>query len=355
MVLNRYIRSEIVKPMFLGVGLLLVVFTGYTFAVRLAEAEQDMIPLAVVTQLIGYKAIISMEILLPTALYLSIVTALSRMYRDSEIAAMNAMGAGEPQLMRPVLLLAMLTAAVVGAISLYARPWAYRESYRLEAQAQAEFDINKIEPGHFIELQGSKYVLYARGIDRGRGRLKEVFLQSDQGPRTQVIYAREASLPPAEPGEARNFLFLDGYGYLLDRFGSRDMTLKFNQMAVRIPEIKKDKNYRRKAEPTVNLYHSDAPKDIAEFQWRVSTPALTVLLALLAVPLSRGSPRQGRYHSFIIAILVYAGLFNVTSAARTWVEDGRLSPFPGMWWVYLFPLSLFAVLMALPAWQRRKR
>ena len=341
--------------MFLGVTLLVIVFTGYTFAIKLSEAADGIIPLSVVAHLIGLKSVITLEVLLPTALYLSIIAALSRFHRDSEMTAINTAGVGEARILRSVIILSVLIAVIVGAISLFARPWAYRQSYQIEAEARAEFDIRKIEPGQFIELQGSKYVLFARAVDKGKGRLHDVFLQSEQGKKTQLIFAQEAFLPPIRAGERRSFDFLNGYNYLLDRRGSQDTTIKFKHMKVFIPPDKVDTKYRRRAEPTMNLYRSDAPKDVAELQWRLSTPLATVLLSLLAVPLSRSAPRQGRYHNFILAILVYVGLFNLTGVARTWVEDGKVPSFPGIWWIYLVPLLLFVALMVAPIWVRRKR
>ena len=341
--------------MFLGITLLVTVFTGYSLAVKLSQAAEGEVPLSIVARLIGLNSIIAMEVLLPTALYLSIIATLSRFYRDSEMVAMRASGFGEFRVIRSIVLLSVLVSVVVGVISLYARPWAYRQSYQIEAEARAEFDIRKIEPGRFIELQSSKYVLFARDIDRKKGRLKEVFLQSDKGDKLQVTYAREALLPPVRAGEQRNFVFRDGYSYLLDQLGSKDTTLKFREMIVPIPEVTEDVSYRRKAEPTASLAKSQASKDIAEFQWRTSTPFATLVLALVAVPLSRSTPRQSRYYSFVVAILVYVGLFILTSAARNWVADGRIPSFPGIWWVYTLPLLLFAGLMGVPALNRWRR
>ncbi|MDT8386350.1 MAG: LptF/LptG family permease, partial [Thiogranum sp.] len=173
--------------------------------------------------------------------------------------------------------------------------------------------------------------------------------------RLQVVFAEEAYLPPVRFGEPRTFEMFRGYGYLLDRTGGKDSTLRYKKLILHIPIEEPDKSYRRKAEPTINLFKSDAPKDIAEFQWRVSTPLATMLLALLAVPLSRTAPRQGRHAGFFIAILIYVGLFNAISVARNWVEDGVVGRFPGIWWVYLLPALLFALLVATPYWTRRKR
>ena len=68
MVLSRHITAEIIKPMFLGIGLLVVVFTGYSFAVKLSEAADGMIPMAIVFRLIGLNSLVAMDVLLPTAL-----------------------------------------------------------------------------------------------------------------------------------------------------------------------------------------------------------------------------------------------------------------------------------------------
>jgi lipopolysaccharide export system permease protein len=171
----------------------------------------------------------------------------------------------------------------------------------------------------------------------------------------QVIYAREAYMPPVQLGEARSFEFRDGYSYSLDPGGSQDTTVKFGQLSIPIPGIEKDTSYRRKAEATMVLARSAATKDVAEYQWRLSTPLATLALALLAVPLSRSTPRQGRHMSFILAIAAYTGLFILTSAARNWVGDGEIPPIPGIWWVYGLPLLLFAGLTWAPRLTWRSR
>jgi lipopolysaccharide export system permease protein len=358
-VLSRHIAAEIIKPMILGITLLVVVFTGYSLAIKLSEAAQGEIPLSIVARLIGLNSLIAMEVLLPTALYLSIIAALSRLYRDSEMTAMNCAGFSEGRVIRTVLTLTVVIAVLVGAISLFARPWAYRQTYQMEADARTEFDIRKIEPGHFIEMQDARYVLFARDVDRENGILNEIFVQTDSGrqdnSKVQVIYARQAFMPPAAPGASRSFEFRDGYSYILDTHGTRDTTLKFKQLIIPLPGIEKDNSYRRKAESTRNLSRSEATKDIAEYQWRLSTPLATLALALLAVPLSRSAPRQSRHSSFIVAIGVYTGLFILTSVARNWVADGEIPANPGIWWVYALPLLLFAALVLLPRWQWRRR
>lgn len=341
MIIDRYIISEITKPMLLGCGMLVLIFTGYSSAVHLTNAAQGLIQLSTVSSLILLNTVIALEVLLPTALYLSIIYALGRLHRDSEMAALNASGIGEIRVAASVFALSLLVAIVVAMVSIIGRPWAYKQSYRLESEAKAEFNINKIETGRFLELKNSHYVLFAHGIDSQRDRLLDVFLQRDAGGKNSVIYAREAYLPPAEPGTPRIVEFINGFAYTLDQDGSKDVTLKYKTLSISLGDNEREVNYKRKAQPTAILRESTRPKDIAEYQWRLSTPLSTILLALLAVPLSRTKPRQGRYTSFFVAIVVYIVLLNLVSIARNWVEHERVGAFPGIWWVYaLTPVFL---------------
>ena len=51
---------------------------------------------------------------------------------------------------------------------------------------------------------------------------------------------------------------------------------------------------------------------------------MAVILTLLAVPMSRLRPRQGRYARVGFAIVVYMVYANLLSASKVWVEKGQL-------------------------------
>jgi lipopolysaccharide export system permease protein len=92
--------------------------------------------------------------------------------------------------------------------------------------------------------------------------------------------------------------------------------------------------------PTRELLGSDDPSDIAQLQFRASTPIMALVLTLVAVPLSRLRPRQGRYARVGFAIVVYFVYSNLLSAAKVWLEKGDLPPAIGVWWVHLAALAL---------------
>ena len=86
----------------------------------------------------------------------------------------------------------------------------------------------------------------------------------------------------------------------------------------------------RRSVKVYGLAANSAP-DVAELQWRLSTSCSTLLLGMLGVPLSRARPRQHRNTKVGIAILVYAGYYLFYESARTWVQNGVIPAFPGLW------------------------
>ncbi len=102
------------------------------------------------------------------------------------------------------------------------------------------------------------------------------------------------------------------------------------------------------------LMGSNDLHEIAELQWRISVPLSTVLLGILAVPLSRSRPREGRYGRLAIGLLAFIIYLNMLSAARTWIEQGLVPPELGLWWVHGGVLLITIGLIGLQdGWHRR--
>jgi len=355
LIIDRHITLEILRPFCLGLGLLILVFVGFSAARQLSLAVDGKMDIFTAFKLVGLNTLITLEILLPSAFFFSVLAAIGRLYRDSEMNAFYAAGVSRARILFAVLKLALVVAIITGALSVLGRPWAYRTSYALESQAAAEFDLKKMSANEFVNMDGSEYTFIAGDIDLSRGLHKDVFLQKNyekQG-RSDIIVAKAAAMPTLNPGQATRATFYDGYNYILDNRSSRDMTVKFKELVVHLPNEEAQEKYRRKAETTRNLAASQDPKDIAEYQWRVSTPLGTVLLALIAVPLARSAPRESRFRSMSLAIISYIVLFALVSVLRTFIEQGRLGEFPGLWAAYAIQAIVLILMVTQPRMRRR--
>ena len=91
-IIDRYLIREIVKPLVTVCVMLAVIFISYSLAVHLADAANGLLPANMVVKLVLLKTAIALEVLLPVALYLSVVVALGRLHSDYEMAALAAAG-----------------------------------------------------------------------------------------------------------------------------------------------------------------------------------------------------------------------------------------------------------------------
>ncbi len=96
----------------------------------------------------------------------------------------------------------------------------------------------------------------------------------------------------------------------------------------------------RDARPTRDLLGKDDLRSRTELQWRLSLPLLVFIVTLMAVPLSRVNPRQGRFLKLLPAILLYMAYLTILISARGALEKGKLPAALGLWWVHAIFLAI---------------
>lgn len=349
--LDRYLGRTILLSGSLTAAIFMLLFGGYHAALLLARAADGELPADVVAGLVLLKLLIALEVILPIAFYLGIVLGLGRLSSTSELIAMAASSYSERRLLAVVMALAFGVALLTLILSFWGRPWAYRRAEFLSHLAKARFDVAKMEARRFFLADEGRLVLFAEAVDRKTKRLDRVFFQKRQGKTRYVIYARRAQqsgessqredLLKQSQGEQEILLhFHHGYAYHFNPEGP-SITIRFKTLDFRLRREVGYIGYRSKATPLPELWQRrNRPKDLAELQWRLSRPLSALILAFLAVPLGRSHPRKGQSHRLLAAILLFALYYNLAAMAKTWVKEGVVGAFPGLFW----PEALFLIL-----------
>jgi lipopolysaccharide export system permease protein len=345
LIIQRYLLREIVAT-FAGVALLLsLIFLSGTFVRILSEAVAGTYPATVVLKLFALKGVGNLVFILPLAFFLSILLALGRLYRDSEMTVLYACGIGPERIYRSVGTLALAVAALLAFLALYFAPWAEERSYRLLDEAGARSEIEGLAAGRFNQTGADGVQVYVESMSADRSELGKVFAQGLVEGRQQLLTAARAR-QQTEPDGERFLVFLDGYRYE-GLPGAPDFRIiEFREHGIRLVDREVVARERpRHAVPSLDLWRGGSPGELSELQWRIAVPITTILLGLLAVPLSRSSPREGRYGRLFVGILVYIVYNNLLTVAKSSLAKGEVSPLLGLWWVHAIIIALLAFIV----------
>jgi lipopolysaccharide export system permease protein len=327
---------------FLGVTLLLLlIFLSGTFVRILAEAAEGDYPAGIVLSLFALKALGSMVLILPISLFLAVMLALGRLYKDSEMAAMTACAVGPEHVLRSVAMIATFVAAMVAVLALYIAPWAEEVGTRVLDKAQAQVEIEGIVPGRFTQTENGNELIYAASAGKGERELLGVFAHQMKDGKLTLLTAKSAHTYVDKQSGHRYLMLRDGYRVEGTPGSLEYRTIHFAEHGILLQarEVVASKR-RRNAIPSSTLVQSDVGADIAELQWRISTPLSALLLALLAVPLSKTNPRAGRFGRLFVGIMLVVIYNNLLSVARSALSKEEISPWIGMWWVHLLAVVL---------------
>ena len=332
-------------------GVLLLIFFSTRFVRILADVAAGVLPGDLVFTLMGLQSLKSLSLILPIALFFAVLLAFGRMYRDHEMVAFGTCGMGQTSLARIVMFVAPVIAVLVAVSALYLSPWAARTASELEHNAQQGSELSGIAAGQFRESRDGNFIMYVESIDDDRRTMRNVFVHS-RGSDKQTVLFSETGHRYVDKETGDEFMVMqDGYRYEGEPGQVNYRVVKFGTHAVRVESSETaDARLSRKELSTADLWNSNNPRYIAELQRRIVLPLSTLALALIAVPLSRSKPREGRYARLFSAVLIYIIYNNVLGAAQGWVAAGKISPVIGMWWV---PLLLLVYGALLAAWQSR--
>ncbi len=353
MIIDRYLIRLVLLPTLAGFALLILLVSAFNAAALLRDAAYSRVPMDQVFTLIGLRDVIAAEVLLPTSLYMGVLTTLNQWHRDREAYALYAAGVVPDRAGYPVWLIALLICICVAGLSLYARPWAYAESYRLDAQAN-QLTTSAMQPDHFYSF-GASLVLSAASIDRVGDLMHGVFVETRSDEEVRVIRSESGRIFGADTESRQRIELQNGISYQISEGSRADRLSEFEGLVYyAASEPISDVQNKRRASPTADLVAATTPKERAELQWRLSLPVIAFFMALIAVEISRALPGSSPYPRFVAGIVVYAVVFNVAAAGRTWVENGQVANLPGMLWVPAATALLFFAVRQLPAVSLRR-
>ncbi len=351
MIIRRYLNSQVLATTLAVAGLLTIILMSGRVIQFFEKAASGKIAVNLLTAVLWYRLPGFLELILPLGLFMGLLLALGRLYLDNEMAILSAAGVGSTQLIRWLVPSTVLVTALTALMSTWWTPQGFAEADRLYAEQAERSTFDLIQPGRFqrvgdrmlyADLSNDKSVLRdilileTRPGPDGSGD-RQVLLEAAEGRRVndpvlgaQAVELRNGQRWEVRPGDA---------AYQRIRFDSYRM--RFKQVDLSDREVG---TYR--AIPTTDIRtRADSDKmAAAEWGWRWSLIFLVPVVSLLALPLAKVNPRQGRYLKLLPAIVLYLSYVVLIVAVKNAVEKGDLKSY-AFWGAHAIYLVLALVLL----------
>lgn len=344
--LSKYLRTQCIKTALAVLAVLFLLMVGTLFTSTLRAIARGILPADLLFIELCLRSVDVLSILLPLSFFFGVLVTLSGLYRNQEAIIMQSMGWSLMNFFRALLPLAIFMFGLMLVVALVLAPKAAALSKELTGKANSEMSLMGLSEGKFQKFFADEGVIFVERVDVKNNRVEGIFASISHPDRTDTITA-EYAFQFERDGEKFVALF---NGFRNEgKPGSREYRLaQFARSDIKLPNLdEKIAELDEQSKPTLELIGSPEVKDQAQLHWRLM-PAMTIpVLFLLAVGLSKSSPREAKFMNLIIGVLVYAFMVNLLTIGMSLLEQQKVPLEMGLWWVYL----LFG---AYAIWQIRR-
>ena len=361
-ILDRYFLRELAQTVAATIVVLLVVVAGTAFAKVLQQVANGSFPASVMFQVLGLKTLDGLTTMMPLASFLGVLMGLGRMYRESEMHVLASSGMGPAGLLKPVLLLGAVLVAITAAVSLWIGPWAVRTSDAMVSVANRSIIAAGLDAGRFTDLPGKGGIIFVDSLSRDGSKLGRAFVETqrdtvDGPPHIKIVSADHGALYQESDGANRFITFRNGWQYDIPLGADNWRKMKYERNDTSLSSVQSDDNEDDPSHSmdSLTLARSRGPDAHAELAWRLNAPPLTLVLLLLALPLSRQSPREPRYGRLFLAIVTFYLYYVALALFRAQIAKGHWHSQAPMWGLHLLVLGIFAWMMWVQYSPRKTR
>ncbi|AFY18161.1 LPS export ABC transporter permease LptF [Pseudomonas sp. UW4] len=340
MIVFRYLSREVLLTLSAVSAVLLVIIMSGRFIKYLAQAASGLLDPGSLFLIMGFRMPGFLQLILPLGLFLGILLSYGRLYLESEMTVLSATGMSQQRLVWMTMFPATLVALIVAWLSLSLAPQGANQFQLLLNKQDALTEFDTLEPGRFQSLRDGTRVTYTERMSDDRVNLGGVFISqknisSNNKDRGISVLVAEKGRQEIRPDGNRYLILDNGYRYDGSPGQADYRAIKYDEYGVLLPKPEvSDEVTDRDAMPTSTLIGSEDIRMRAELQWRISLPLLVFIVTLMAVPLSRVNPRQGRFLKLLPAILLYMAYLSILIAARGALDKGKIPAAVGLWWVH---------------------
>ena len=351
MLFHSSLRKEMARSFGATLVVLATVIMTMTLIRLLGQASVGRFNPSDVSLIMGYTVLAYMPTILTMSLFIACVSALTRMYRDSEMVIWFSSGLGLGSFLLPALRFAWPVFLVIVSLSCVVLPWSNQQIEDMKSTYERRGDLDRIEPGRFQESASGNRVFF---IDKETADAKtgsNVFIASTDAGKETVTSARKGRIEWIDQDQ---FLMLES-GQRLER-DTANATLKISEFSsygtlVKSAPLSADDMQLVNTIPTLRLMKSDNLRHQGELSWRFGMVLAAINFVILAIAISQSAPRAGRGASLGFSMATFVVYFNLLGLGQNWIASGKVQ-----WEIWMVGLhgGAFALALAWLAWRHHQ-
>ena len=343
-IIDKYIIKELLAAFFAVIFVLLLIVLSTEVVHLLKWVSQGVIPLSAFLSYFINSMFEFGVILIPLSLLMGILLAFGRLYHDSEMAAIMSAGIGPMQWYRPLMVVAVPVTLILLMLLLFVQPIISYQRELIKADMRSQVEVDKLIVGQFNRSSKGDGVLFLESEDERSHQIENVFFQQHRDNQSYVDLATRTSSYFDGSGQ-RYMMMHDGTHYIGNAGDADFKIIKYEDYGIHISKKQVKARRTEKTKTLSELWVSTEPKDKAELQWRITIPLATIIVAFMALPLSRTDPRSGRYAKLAVALVFYLIYSNLLGVGKTWILQEKVPVWIGTWWVHLIAILVTLILL----------
>jgi lipopolysaccharide export system permease protein len=325
MLFHSSIRTELARSFGATLVVLFTIVLTVLLIRTLGLASKGSVNPQEVMLVLGYTVLSYTQTILTLAMFIAIVSTLSRMYRDSEMIIWLASGRSLGRLLSPVIGFAWPVLLIIVAMVLLVWPWANQQTAELRSRFENRGDLQRIAPGQFQESSNGRRVFFIDKNTAEGTEGKNVFVFNIEKNGTETVTS--AASGQIEWQGNQQYLMLTK----VQRLETDPATgwIKVSQFESYAALIGEAKTYLKgqtawSARSSLSLLRDPTPTNMGELSWRIGMALTAFNLVLLGVATTVSNPRAGRSGNLLFILFAFIVYFNLLNIGQQWVIAGQV-------------------------------
>jgi lipopolysaccharide export system permease protein len=325
MLFQSSIRRELARSFGATLVVLVTIVMTIVLIRTLGQASRGSINPQDVMLFMAFSALGRLPTILTLSLFIATVSALSRMYRDSEMVVWFTSGQGLTAFLRPLFRFAWPILLVIGLMAVFVWPWSNQQTKDMETRFQQRGDLARVAPGQFMESSSGNRVFFIDRDQAGRQASNDVFIAANENGKSSVTTARTGRIETR--GDTR-FVILEGGQRLESVLGQSALKVsEFEEYGTQTGESNpaSESTPEAKLLSTRSLIKIPSRANLSELAWRIGLGLTAINIVILALALSSVNPRGGRSSNLIFGLLAFVVYNNLLNLGQSWIFLGLIS------------------------------